>query len=104
MSEFSLFIIGCDLGADDPRRDTLVEILSAHGRCATSLSSQWLLAIDADVVESQMLHAGVLLEELLDVLGQDASVTIVEVDNIATYNIQAAGEELLDSLFPVEEE
>ena len=82
----------------------LERTLGAHGRVARLLETAWLLAVDADVADEKDLHAGSLLEELFEEMGEDLRMTLVSVDNIATLNVIESGEALLDEIVPEYEE
>ncbi|MEC9441794.1 MAG: hypothetical protein VYE40_11870 [Myxococcota bacterium] len=100
MNDAYLFLVVCNLAADDDRRRPFEEALGAFGELAPMLSTSWLLSVDAERADDEDITAGPLLEHLLDVVGEDLEIAVVEVDNIATYDIQDGGEELLDRLFP----
>ena len=104
MIDAYLFLIVCDLAADDDRRRPFEDALKSFGEVAQMLSTSWLLSVEADRADEEDITAGPMLEYLLDVVGDELEIAIIEVDNIATYDIHDAGEGLLDRLFPPEED
>lgn len=100
MPESYLYLITCSHDVE-----ATTKTLATFGNCALlSEHGTWLVAVDIDKAEADDLHAGSMLESVLDELGEDIAISVVEVNNIATYNIDPRGEQLLDQLFPAQDE
>lgn len=104
MSDVYLFLVLSDLGEESAQRAALEKTLGEYGELAPLLPTSWLLSVDADTADEQDLNAGSLVEELLDVLGEEVHLSVVEVDNIATYEVHEESETLLDKLFPQDDD
>ena len=78
--------------------------LATFGDVAPVLHGGYLLAIDADRVDREDLHAGALLEALLDRFEEEPGMCVIEVNNIATFSLSDQAEELLDALYPADDD
>lgn len=104
MPEFYLYLVTCK-NITEAKSEQLVSVLGTIGDVAPALAGTvWLLSVKAEQADEMELDAGNLLERLIDELGDDLECVLVEVDNIATFNISEDGDGLLDKLFPLDEE
>ena len=99
--ESYLYVVTC---LADNGQDVRGKLATFGQVAALNAQGCWLLAVDADYCDENDLHAGALLEQMLDELGEEINISVMEVSNIATYNILPEGDELLDQLYPTDEE